>query len=40
MKVTVLIDLFLRLGYITPENEPDFLQVVTRLHGRFDMQKW
>ncbi|KAL1675697.1 NUDIX hydrolase domain-like protein [Schizophyllum commune] len=37
---TVLIDLFIRLGYITPENEPDFLQVITRLHGRFDMQKW
>ncbi|KAF9467223.1 nudix hydrolase 20 [Collybia nuda] len=36
----VLIDLFIRLGYITPENEPDFMKIVTRLHGRFDYERW
>lgn len=37
---TVLIDLLIRLGYITPENEPHYLQLLTRLHRRFDIDKW
>jgi hypothetical protein len=39
---TVLIDLFIRLGYITgtPDNEPDFMNIVTRLHSRSDYEKW
>ncbi|KAM6501175.1 nudix hydrolase 20 [Amanita muscaria] len=36
----VIIDLLIRLGYITPDNEPDFLQIITRLHGRFDYDRW
>ncbi|KDQ20859.1 hypothetical protein BOTBODRAFT_100535 [Botryobasidium botryosum FD-172 SS1] len=31
----VLLDFFIRHGYITPENEPNFLEILTRLHGRF-----
>ncbi|KAL4779206.1 NUDIX hydrolase domain-like protein [Aspergillus varians] len=33
---TVLIDFFFRHGIITPENEKDFLQIMTRLHRRLD----
>ncbi|KAF8957520.1 nudix hydrolase 20 [Flammula alnicola] len=36
----VIIDLFIRLGYITPDNESDFLQLINRLHGSFDHDKW
>ncbi|RDB17096.1 hypothetical protein Hypma_001735 [Hypsizygus marmoreus] len=36
----VLIDLFIRLGYVTPENEPDYLKILTRLHGTFDLERW
>ncbi|KAJ7748417.1 nudix hydrolase 20 [Mycena metata] len=36
----VLIDLFIRLGYITPDNEPDFLKIVTALHTQFDYERW
>ncbi|TFK28335.1 nudix hydrolase 20 [Coprinopsis marcescibilis] len=36
----VLIDLFIRLGFITPDNEPDFMKIATRLHGQFDYSKW
>ncbi|KAJ7446558.1 NUDIX hydrolase domain-like protein [Mycena latifolia] len=35
-----LIDLFIRLGYITPDNEPDFLKIVTALHTTFDYERW
>lgn len=37
---SVLIDLFIRLGYITPDNEPDFMKILTRLHGTFDFERW
>jgi len=33
----VIIDFMIRHGYITPESEPDFLDIVTRMHGRFGM---
>ncbi|KAK2460837.1 hypothetical protein APHAL10511_007307 [Amanita phalloides] len=36
----VIIDLLIRRGYITPDNEPDFLLIITRLHGRFDYERW
>ncbi|KAH8829229.1 nudix hydrolase 20 [Flagelloscypha sp. PMI_526] len=36
----VLIDLFMRLGYITPDNEPDYMEISTRLHGRFGYDAW
>ncbi|KAF8152995.1 nudix hydrolase 20 [Crassisporium funariophilum] len=36
----VIIDLFIRLGYITPDNEPDFMKIINRLHGDFDYGQW
>ncbi|KAI0315284.1 NUDIX hydrolase domain-like protein [Amylostereum chailletii] len=36
----VLIDFLIRHGYITPDNEPHFLEIQTRLHGRFDHDRW
>ncbi|KAF7358967.1 Thiamine pyrophosphokinase [Mycena sanguinolenta] len=36
----VLIDLFIRLGYITPDNEADFIKIVTALHTQFDYERW
>ncbi|KAH6903253.1 nudix hydrolase 20 [Coprinopsis sp. MPI-PUGE-AT-0042] len=36
----VILDLFIRLGFITPDNEPNFLKIITRLHGQFDLSKW
>ncbi|CAA7266276.1 unnamed protein product [Cyclocybe aegerita] len=36
----VILDLFIRLGCITPDNEPDFMKIINRLHGSFDYDKW
>ncbi|TFY81869.1 hypothetical protein EWM64_g2136 [Hericium alpestre] len=36
----VLLDFLIRRGIVTPDNEPDYMQIVTRLHGRFDIDKW
>ncbi|KIJ63574.1 hypothetical protein HYDPIDRAFT_92194 [Hydnomerulius pinastri MD-312] len=36
----VLIDFLIRRGYLTPDNDPDFMEIVTRLHGRFGYEKW
>ncbi|KAJ7054781.1 nudix hydrolase 20 [Mycena amicta] len=36
----VLIDLFIRLGYITPDNEPEYMKIVTGLHTQFDYERW
>ncbi|KAJ7594380.1 nudix hydrolase 20 [Mycena floridula] len=36
----VLVDLFVRLGIITPDNEPDYMKIVTRLHGQFEYEQW
>ncbi|KAJ7495346.1 nudix hydrolase 20 [Mycena latifolia] len=36
----VVVDLFIRLGYITPDNEPDFLKIATALHIQFDYKRW
>lgn len=37
---TVLIDLFMRLGYITPDNEENYMKLATRTHGRFSYELW
>ncbi|KAG9307978.1 NUDIX hydrolase domain-like protein [Chiua virens] len=36
----VLIDFLVRKGYITPDNEPDFMEIVTRMHTRFEFERW
>ncbi|KAJ3553337.1 hypothetical protein NM688_g3668 [Phlebia brevispora] len=36
----VLLDFMIRHGYITPDNEPDFLEITTRIHGRYDYEHW
>ncbi|KAF9453350.1 nudix hydrolase 20 [Macrolepiota fuliginosa MF-IS2] len=36
----VLIDLFIRLGLITAENEAEYMELCTRLHGRFSYEIW
>ncbi|KAJ3844627.1 nudix hydrolase 20 [Lentinula raphanica] len=36
----VIIDLLIRLGYITPDNEPEYMKIITRLHGRFGYERW
>lgn len=35
-----LIDFMIGHGYMTPDNEPDFVEIITRLHGRFDYERW
>jgi hypothetical protein len=30
----VLIDFLIRHGYLTPDNEPDYMEIITRLHVR------
>lgn len=37
---TVLIDFFIRHGILTPENEPDYIEIVARLHRRFEFPTW
>ncbi|GME57217.1 hypothetical protein GTA08_BOTSDO09400 [Neofusicoccum parvum] len=32
----VMLDFFVRHGVLTPENEPDYLEIVSRLHRRFE----
>ena len=39
-KFIVNVDFFIRHGYITPDEEPNFQDIITRLHGRFDYDKW
>jgi isopentenyldiphosphate isomerase len=36
----VLIDFMVRHGHLTPENEPRYLEIVQRLHGQFDLERW
>ncbi|QRW13353.1 NUDIX family hydrolase [Ceratobasidium sp. AG-Ba] len=33
----VLVDFLMRHGKITPENEPNYLEIMTRMHGRFGL---
>jgi hypothetical protein len=28
-----------RLGFITPDNEPDFMKIISQIHGTFDYEK-
>ncbi|KAJ7054784.1 hypothetical protein C8F01DRAFT_1259210 [Mycena amicta] len=39
-KANFLTDLFIRLGYITPDNEPEYMKIVTGLHTQFDYERW
>lgn len=36
----VILDFMIRHGYMTVENEPDYQEIVTRLHGRFEYDQW
>ncbi|OAX42221.1 hypothetical protein K503DRAFT_734048 [Rhizopogon vinicolor AM-OR11-026] len=36
----VLIDFFVRHGHLTPDDEPDYTEIVTRLHGGFEYERW
>ncbi|GLB39742.1 putative NUDIX domain containing protein [Lyophyllum shimeji] len=36
----VLLNLYIRLGYVTPDDEPDYMKILTRLHGTFDFERW
>ncbi|VDB87129.1 unnamed protein product [Peniophora sp. CBMAI 1063] len=36
----VLIDFLIRLGKITPDNEPHYLDIQTRMHSRFEHSSW
>ncbi|EEB87963.1 hypothetical protein MPER_14465, partial [Moniliophthora perniciosa FA553] len=35
----VLIDFFIRFGFINPDNEPSYQKIITRLHGEFDYDR-
>ncbi|OCH94619.1 nudix hydrolase 20 [Obba rivulosa] len=36
----VLVDFMVRHGYLTTENEPNYLEIVSRLHGQFEYERW
>ncbi|EMD36878.1 hypothetical protein CERSUDRAFT_51750 [Gelatoporia subvermispora B] len=36
----VLVDFMVRHGHLTAENEADYLEIVSRLHGRFEYERW
>ena len=36
----VLIDFMVRHGHLTPENEPRYVEIIQRLHGQFDLERW
>ncbi|KAI0292906.1 NUDIX hydrolase domain-like protein [Russula brevipes] len=36
----VLIEFLVRHGYLTPENEPRYLEINQRLRGQFDLERW
>ncbi|KAI0664090.1 NUDIX hydrolase domain-like protein [Cubamyces menziesii] len=36
----VLVDFMVRKGIIAPDNEPEYQEIVARLHGRFDYDMW
>lgn len=38
--ILVIIDFLIRHGHLTPENEPQYQEIVTRLHGRFNYDQW
>lgn len=38
--LTVVIEFLIRHGLITAENEPNLIEIITRLHGRFGFERW
>ncbi|KAI5851232.1 NUDIX hydrolase domain-like protein [Morchella snyderi] len=36
----VLLDFFIRHGILTPENEPDYIEICSRIHRRFEFPTW
>ncbi|KZT26170.1 hypothetical protein NEOLEDRAFT_274168 [Neolentinus lepideus HHB14362 ss-1] len=36
----VIIDFLIRKGFITPDNEPNYMEILTRMHSRFEYEKW
>ncbi|RPB13109.1 hypothetical protein P167DRAFT_573504, partial [Morchella conica CCBAS932] len=36
----VLLDFFIRHGIITPENEPNYIEICSRIHRRFEFPTW
>jgi hypothetical protein len=36
----VLLDFMIRHGFLTPENDPHYLEILTRLHGRFEFESY
>ncbi|EIW79655.1 hypothetical protein CONPUDRAFT_106295 [Coniophora puteana RWD-64-598 SS2] len=36
----VLIDFMIRHGYLNPDNEPRLMEILPRLHGKFDYDRW
>ncbi|KAH7919390.1 hypothetical protein BV22DRAFT_1023067, partial [Leucogyrophana mollusca] len=35
-----LIDFLIRHGHLTPDNDPHFMEIITRLHGSFQYDQW
>lgn len=35
-EILVLLSFFVRRGILTPENEPDYIEIVSRLHRRLE----
>ena len=40
MDLAALLDFLIRHGLLTPDNEPSFLEIQTRLRGNFDYERW
>ncbi|KIO20882.1 hypothetical protein M407DRAFT_132596 [Tulasnella calospora MUT 4182] len=36
----VLLDFLIRHGHITPENEPNYIEILTRIHARFGFERY
>ena len=36
----VIVDFMIRHGFINPDNEGDFLDIITRIHRRFDLEAY
>ncbi|KAG8917030.1 hypothetical protein FRC01_002715 [Tulasnella sp. 417] len=36
----VLLDFLIRHGHITPENEPNYIEILTRIHRRFGFERY
>ncbi|KAG9015649.1 hypothetical protein FRB90_004602 [Tulasnella sp. 427] len=38
--IPVLLDFLIRHGHITPENEPNYMEILTRIHRRFGFERY